>query len=326
MKTKPNLFADSLSLQVEDGLVLVQLRLQSHVLQLQLLDPHLQRLHICPNTPHPEKGYLSHFSLEKYQVVVQTQTDRRAVIGRGTLESRPKFPEKSFSRDARRCAAARPSNTSGQPSDTHDVCDPEILGQKRLKSVISVTLDISQAAHLPDIGSAVAKKCGAYISGWNHKGGGCAHIWQQLMVASLLEVTTDKGLLTWFTTTHTELFTQRLLALTHLLGLRSCYYTFVLTSALSTLSVCYMRGLFARVTFSLRVISTLHFACIFVLRSVFCFAGVQTLVYAPLFSRSGTQIEHDNIKNLEPKNTISLLKARQRNIGDSHPTIICKCP
>ena len=170
MKTKPNLFADSLSLQVEDGLVLVQLRLQSHVLQLELLDPHLQRLHICPNTPHPEKGYLSHFSLEKYQVVVQTQTDRRAVIGRGTLESRPKFPEKSFSRDARRCAA-RPSNTSGQPSDTHDVCDPEILGQKRLKSVISVTLDISQAAHHPDIGSAVAKKCGAYISGWDHKRG-----------------------------------------------------------------------------------------------------------------------------------------------------------
>ena len=198
MKTKPNLFADSLSLQVEDGLVLVQLRLQSHVLQLQLLDPHLQRLHICPNTPHPEKGYLSHFSLEKYQVVVQTQTDRRAVIGRGTLESRPKFPEKSFSRDARRCAAARPSNTSGQPSDTHDVCDPEILGQKRLKSVISVTLDISQAAHLPDIGSAVAKKCGAYISGWDHKGGVCPYLAtiDGCIPVLLLEVTSDKGLLT----------------------------------------------------------------------------------------------------------------------------------
>ena len=109
------------------------------------------------------------------------------------------------------------------------------------------------------------------------------------------------------------------------LGLKSCSCAFVLTSALSTLSVCYMRGLFARVTFSLHVVSTLHFACIFVLRSVFCFAGVQTLVYAPLFSRSGTQIEHDNIKSLEPKNTISLMKARQRNIGDSHPTIICKC-
>ena len=144
----------------------------------------------------------------------------------------------------------------------------------------------------------------------------------------LLEVTSDKGLLTAmirFTTTHSELFTQELRAFTHLLGLRSCYCTFVLTSALSTLSVCYMRGLFARVTFSLCVFSTLHFACIFVLRSVFCFAGVQTLVYAPLFSRSGTQIEHDNIKSLEPKNTISLMKARQRNIGDSHPTIICKC-
>ena len=50
-----NLFADCLPLQGKDGLVLVQLGLQTHVLQLQLLDPHLQRLDICPHAPHPER-------------------------------------------------------------------------------------------------------------------------------------------------------------------------------------------------------------------------------------------------------------------------------
>ena len=159
----------------------------------------------------------------------------------------------------------------------------------------------------------------------------CVHIWQQLMVASrssCLRSHRKRGY--WLQWSDLQPLTLSCLhksyqhSLIFSLGLKSCSCAFVLTSALSTVSVCYMRGLFARVTFSLRVFSTLHFACIFVLRSVFCFAGVQTLVYALLFSKWHTDRTWQH-KKLGTKNTISLMKARLRNIGDSHPTIICKC-
>ena len=58
--------------------------------------------------------------------------------------------------------ASRPSNTSSQPSDTHSL-RPRNSGPECLKSVISVTLDISGVAAHPDIGPTVPRKCGKYI-------------------------------------------------------------------------------------------------------------------------------------------------------------------
>ena len=117
------LLANCLPLQGKDGLVLVQLGLQTHVLQLQLLDPHLQRLDICPHAPHPERRISEIYAVSGgniIRLVACSDPDRQAAICRGTLESRPTFLKLFFSK-----VASRPSNTSSQPT----VCDPEILGQ-----------------------------------------------------------------------------------------------------------------------------------------------------------------------------------------------------
>ena len=79
--------------------------------------------------------------------------------------------------------ASRPSNTSSQPSDTHSL-RPKNSRPECLKSVISVTLDISGVAAHPDIGPSVARKCGKYIRVGPEEEEGGAHIWEQLMLAS----------------------------------------------------------------------------------------------------------------------------------------------